>query len=143
MGEAMRLKGKNALVTGSSRGIGRGIALRFAQEGANVVINYVGGKEAAEETQRAVEAHGVKAVILAADISSATAVRELVEAAAAALGSLDILVNNAGIEKHAPFWDVTEADYDRVLDINLKGTFFATQAMVRHLMDGGRKGRII
>ena len=139
----MRLKGKNALVTGSSRGIGRGIAVRFAQEGANVAINYVGGKEAAEETRQAVEAHGAKAVILPADISSATAVKELVEAAAAALGSLDILVNNAGIEKHAPFWDVTEADYDRVLDINLKGTFFATQAMVRHLMDGGTKGRII
>ena len=139
----MRLKGKNALVTGSSRGIGRGIALRFAQEGANVAINYVGGRESAEETRQAVEAHGVKSVILPADISSAAAVRELVESAASALGSLDILVNNAGIEKHAPFWDVTEADYDRVLDVNLKGTFFATQAMVKHLMDGGRQGRII
>jgi glucose 1-dehydrogenase len=139
----MRLKGKNALVTGSSRGIGRGIALRFAGEGANVAINYVGGKEAAEDTQRAVEAFGVKAVILPADVSSATEVKTLVEAAAAALGPLDILVNNAGIEKHAPFWDVTESDYDKVLDVNLKGTFFATQAMVRHLMDGGRQGRII
>jgi glucose 1-dehydrogenase len=139
----MRLKGKNALVTGSSRGIGRGIALRFAGEGANVAINYVGGKEAAEDTQRAVEAFGVKAVILPADVSSATEVKTLVEAAAAALGPLDILVNNAGIEKHAPFWDVTESDYDKVLDVNLKGTFFATQAMVRHLMDAGRQGRII
>jgi glucose 1-dehydrogenase len=139
----MRLKGKNALVTGSSRGIGRGIALRFAQEGANVAINYVGSKEAAEETQRAVEAHGVKAVILPADIASPAAVAALVESAAATLGSLDILVNNAGIEKHAPFWDVTEADYDRVLDVNLKGTFFATQAMVKHLMGDRRQGRII
>lgn len=139
----MRLQGKNALVTGSSRGIGRGIALRFAQEGANVAINYVGAKEAAEETQRAVEAFGVRSVILAADVSSAAEVRDLVEAAAAALGPLDILVNNAGIEKHAPFWEVTEADYDKVLDVNLKGTFFATQAMVRHLMGGNRQGRII
>jgi glucose 1-dehydrogenase len=139
----MRLKGKNALVTGSSRGIGRGIALRFGQEGANVAINYVGGREAAEETRQAVARYGVNAVILPADISSADEVRGLVEAAAAALGGLDILVNNAGVEKHAPFWDVTEADYDRVLDVNLKGTFFATQAMVRHLMGGGRKGRII
>ena len=139
----MRLKGKNALVTGSSRGIGRGIALRFAEEGANVAINYVGGKEAAEDTQRAVEAYGVRAVILPADVSSATDVKLLVGAAAAALGPLDILVNNAGIEKHAPFWEVTESDYDKVLDVNLKGTFFATQAMVKHLMDGGRHGRII
>jgi glucose 1-dehydrogenase len=139
----MRLKGKNALVTGSSRGIGRGIALRFAQEGANVAINYVGSRDAAEETQQAAEAHGVRAVILPADIASPAAVAELVESAVAALGSLDILVNNAGIEKHAPFWDVTEADYDRVLDVNLKGTFFATQAMVKHLMGGRRQGRII
>lgn len=139
----MKLKGKNALVTGSSRGIGRGIALRFAQEGANVAINYVGAKEAAAEVQHAVEAFGVRAVILPADISSAAEVKGLVEAAAAALGPLDILVNNAGIEKHAPFWDVTEADYDRVLDVNLKGAFFATQAMVRHLMRDGRGGRII
>jgi glucose 1-dehydrogenase len=139
----MRLKGKNALVTGSSRGIGRGIAVRFAQEGANVAINYVGSKAAAEDTQQAVEAFGVKSVILPADISSADEVRALVDAAAAALGPLDILVNNAGIEKHAPFWEVTEADYDKVLDVNLKGTFFATQAMVKHLMGGRRHGRII
>src|SRR5918996_1224433 len=108
----MKLKGKNAVVTGSSRGIGRGIALRFAQEGANVAINYVGAKDAAE-------------------------VKTLVETAAAALGPLDILVNNAGIEKHAPFWDVTEADYDRVLDVNLKGVFFATQAFVQHCRAAG------
>jgi glucose 1-dehydrogenase len=139
----MRLKGKNALVTGSSRGIGRGIAVRFAQEGANVAINYVGSTAAAEDTQRAVEAFGVRSVILPADISSAADVAVLVEAAVAALGPLDILVNNAGIEKHAPFWDVSEADYDRVLDVNLKGTFFATQAMVKHLMAGRRQGRII
>lgn len=139
----MRLKGKNALVTGGSRGIGRAIALRFAQEGANVAINYVGGQEAAEDTRQAAAAHGVNAVALAADISSVAEVRALVDAAADRLGGLDILVNNAGIEKHAPFWDVTEADYDRVLDVNLKGTFFATQAMVKHLMGGGRTGRII
>jgi glucose 1-dehydrogenase len=139
----MRLKGKNALVTGSSRGIGRGIVMRFAREGANVAINYVGSRQAAEDTQKEVEAFGVRSVILPADISSAAEVKALVDAAAEALGPLDILVNNAGIEKHAPFWEVTESDYDKVLDVNLKGTFFATQAMVKHLMDGGRPGRII
>lgn len=139
----MRLKGKNALVTGGSRGIGRGIAIRFAREGANVAINYVGALAAAEDTRRAVEALGVKAVILPADVGCASDVQALVTRAVAALGPLDILVNNAGIEKHAPFWDVTEADYDKVLDVNLKGAFFATQAMVKHLMDGRRGGRII
>ena len=139
----MRLQGKNALVTGSSRGIGRGIALRFAREGANVAINYVGAKTAAEDVQREVAANGVKSVILPADIASPSDVRMLIDAAAAALGPLDILVNNAGIEKHAPFWEVSEDDYDRVLDVNLKGTFFATQAMVKHLMAAGRPGRII
>ena len=139
----MRLQGKNALVTGSSRGIGRGIALRFAREGANVAINYVGAKTAAEDVQREVAAYGVKSVILPADIASPADVRMLIDAAAAALGPLDILVNNAGIEKHAPFWEVSEDDYDRVLDVNLKGTFFATQAMVKHLMAAGRPGRII
>jgi glucose 1-dehydrogenase len=139
----MRLKGKNALVTGSSRGIGRGIALRFAREGANVAINYVGSRAAAEETQREVEQFGVRSTILPADISSATEVTALVDAAAQALGPLDILVNNAGIEKHAPFWDVSEEDYDRVLDVNLKGAFFATQAMVKHWMRTSRQGRVI
>lgn len=139
----MRLTGKNALITGSSRGIGRGIALRFAAEGANVAINYVGGVKAAEEVKAMAEACGVRAVVLPADVSKASEVQALVEAAAAALGPLDILVNNAGIEKHAPFWEVTEADYDSVLDVNLKGAFFATQAMVRHLMAGRRGGRVI
>jgi glucose 1-dehydrogenase len=139
----MRLTGKNALVTGSSRGIGRGIAIRFAREGANVAINYVGGVAAAEETKAEVEACGVKAVILPADVSSPAEVQALVAQAAETLGPLDILVNNAGIEKHAAFWDVTEADYDKVLDVNLKGAFFAAQAMVRHLMATRRGGRII
>ncbi|MGE0461889.1 MAG: SDR family NAD(P)-dependent oxidoreductase [Vicinamibacterales bacterium] len=139
----MRLKGKNALVTGSSRGIGRGIVVRFAQEGANVAINYVGSARAAEETLAAVMAHGVRGVILPADVGSVVDVRRLIDEASAALGPLDILVNNAGVEKHAPFWDVSEQDYDKVLDVNLKGAFFATQAMVRHLRASGRPGRII
>ncbi|MDH4063478.1 MAG: glucose 1-dehydrogenase [Acidobacteriota bacterium] len=139
----MRLKGKNALVTGSSRGIGRGIAIRYAQEGANVAINYVGAAQAAEDTLAAVTAYGVRGVILPADVANVGEVQALVERAAAELGPLDILVNNAGIEKHAPFWEVTEQDYDKVIDVNLKGVFFATQAMVRHLRSVGRAGRII
>ena len=139
----MRLQGKNALVTGSSRGIGRGIAIRFAQEGANVAINYVGSAEAAETTLREVTSYGVRGVILPADVGKVSEVQRLIEEAAAALGPLDILVNNAGIEKHAPFWDVSESDYDKVVDVNLKGAFFATQAMVRHLRTHSRRGRIV
>lgn len=139
----MKLQGKNALVTGSSRGIGRGIAVRFAREGANVAINYVGSRRAAEDALAEVTAHGVRGVILAADIGRVDEVRRLIADAAAALGPLDILVNNAGIEKHAPFWDVSETDYDAVIDVNLKGAFFAAQAMVRHLRDSGRGGRIV
>jgi glucose 1-dehydrogenase len=139
----MRLTGKNALVTGSSRGIGRGIAIRFAQEGANVAINYVGSEEAAQATLDVVTSYGVRGVILPADIGRVSEVRSLIESAAAALGPLDILVNNAGVEKHAPFWDVSEHDYDTVIDVNLKGAFFATQAMVRHLRDQRRRGRIV
>jgi glucose 1-dehydrogenase len=139
----MRLKGKNAIITGSSRGIDRGIALRFAAEGANVAINYVGSVEAAEETLAAVTAFGIRAVTLPADVSRGADVQQLIADAAAALGPLDILVNNAGGEKHAPFWDVSECDYDKVMNVNLKGAFFAAQAMVQHLRKGQRGGRII
>jgi glucose 1-dehydrogenase len=138
-----RLRGKTALITGASRGIGRGIAQRFAQEGANVAINFVGSSAAAEEALADVTAAGARGAIFQADVSSAAAVSQLVADAVAEFGQLDILVNNAGIETHAPFWEVTEADYDKVLAVNLKGAFFAAQALVRHLQATARQGRII
>jgi glucose 1-dehydrogenase len=138
-----RLAGKTALVTGSSRGIGRGIALRFAQEGANVAVNYSGSARAGEEALAEVVAAGARGVLLQADLSSAAAATELVEGAVQEFGTLDILVNNAGVETHAPFWDVKEADYDRIMDLNVKGAFFAAQALTRHLRALGRPGRII
>jgi glucose 1-dehydrogenase len=138
-----RLAGKVALVTGSSRGIGRGIATRFAQEGATVVINYVGAVGAAEEALAEVLAAGGRGTLLQADVSSAPEVIALVEAAVREFGAVDILVNNAGVETHAPFWEVTEADYDRVMNVNVKGAFFAAQALTRHLRATGRPGRII
>lgn len=140
---ALRLAGKTAIVTGSSRGIGRAIATRFAQEGANVVINYVGSLGAAEDALAEVLATGARGVLLQADVSSAPDVVELVDAAVREFGTVDILVNNAGVEMHAPFWDVTEADYDRVMNVNAKGAFFAAQALTRHLRTTGRPGRII
>ncbi|MFN0120873.1 MAG: SDR family NAD(P)-dependent oxidoreductase [Blastocatellia bacterium] len=139
----MKLKDKIALVTGSSQGIGRGIAERFAREGADVIINYLGNMDRATETLRAVEATGRRGLVIQADVSSTTEIRNMYANALETFGRIDILVNNAGIEKHAPFQDVTEADYDRVLDINLKGVFFNTQEMVRHLLATNRRGRIV
>ena len=138
-----RLLGRRVLVTGSSKGIGRGIAVRFAQEGADVAINYNSDPRGAEEALAEVEAAGRRGVMIQGNTGSVEAVRALVGASADALGGLDVLVNNAGIESHAPFWDVTEADYDRVLNVNLKGVFFATQAFVRHCRAAGQGGKVI
>jgi glucose 1-dehydrogenase len=139
----MRLANKVALITGSSKGIGRAIAERFAQEGADVVIDYNSTPGGAEEALRNVEAAGRRGLIVKADLSSTAQVHTLIATAIEHFGHLDILVNNAGIETHAPFWEVTEEDYDRVLDVNLKGVFFATQEMVRHLMQTKRRGKIV
>jgi glucose 1-dehydrogenase len=139
----MRLRNKIALVTGSSQGIGRGIAERFAQEGADVVINYAGNVERAQETLRAVESIGRRGLVVQADVASVKGIQKLFATALEHFGALDILVNNAGVETHAPFWEVTEADYDKVLNVNLKGVFFATQAMTQHLLQTQRRGKIV
>jgi glucose 1-dehydrogenase len=139
----VKLWGKVALVTGSSQGIGRGIVRRFASEGASVVINYSRSPGPAEEALAEVQAAGGSGVIVKADMSNLAEVRSLVERGIAHFGKVDILVNNAGIERNAAFWDVTEADYDAVLDVNVKGAFFATQAVVRHFMAEKRPGKII
>jgi glucose 1-dehydrogenase len=138
-----RLSGKVAIVTGSSSGIGQSIAIRLAVEGANIVVDYRNHPEGAEETRKQVEAAGSKAITLQADVSRLEDTQKLVDQAWQQLGSCDILVNNAGIEKGADFWDVTEEDYDEVLNINLKGAFFLSQAFVRRLRDSKRPGRII
>jgi glucose 1-dehydrogenase len=138
-----RLSGKVAIVTGSSSGIGQAIAVRLATEGASIVVDYRSHPEGADETQKQIEAAGSKAIILQADVSRLDDAQKLVDQAWQQLGSCDILVNNAGIEKATDFWDVTEKDYDEVLNINLKGAFFLTQAFVRRLRDAKRPGRII
>ena len=139
----MTLNGKRALVTGSSKGIGREIAIRFAREGADVIINYNSDPKGAEEALNEVNALGRRGAAFKANLGAAAEVRELVAKSIETLGGLDILVNNAGIEKHAAFWDVTEADYDAVLNVNLKGVFFATQAFVQACRANGTHGRII
>lgn len=139
----MKLTNKVALITGSSQGIGRGIAERFAAEGADIVINYSGNAARAQETLQAVEAAGRRGLVVQADVSKTEDIRKLFATSLEYFGHLDILVNNAGVETHAPFWDVTESDYDRVLNVNLKGAFFATQEFVRHLRHTHRRGKIV
>ena len=139
----MRLQNNVALITGSSKGIGRGIAERFAREGADVVINYNSDPNGAQEAVREAEQHGVRAAAIQADLGTVAGVRSLVSQSIDRMGRLDVLVNNAGVEKHAPFWEVTEADYDKVLNVNLKGVFFTTQAFVAHLRATGRRGRVV
>jgi len=139
----MRLANKIALVTGSSQGIGRAIVERFAQKGANVVINYSRTPGGAEDVLRNVEAAGRRGLIVKADVSNTAEVRKLIATAIEHFGRLDVLVNNAGVETQAPFWEVTEEDYDRVLTVNLKGAFFATQELVRHLTKTKRRGKIV
>ncbi|MEL6221341.1 MAG: glucose 1-dehydrogenase [Cyanobacteria bacterium J06626_14] len=148
----MRLSGKVALVTGSSQGIGQAIAIRLAAEGAQVIINYRSHPEGAEETLEKAKATGgvchlagcpEAGTTVQADLSVMDDIRRLVDEGIQRLGKIDILVNNAGLEKHAPFWEVTEKDYDKVLDVNLKGAFFATQFVAKHLMETQRPGRII
>jgi glucose 1-dehydrogenase len=138
-----RLAGKVAVITGSSSGIGQGIALRFAAEGASVVIDYRSHPEAAEETRAKAESAGAKAIVVQADVSKLPDTENLVAQAWQQLGGCDILVNNAGVEKHAAFLDVTEADYDTVLDTNLKGAFFLTQAFVKRLSEAKKPGCVI
>jgi glucose 1-dehydrogenase len=138
-----RLAGVVALVTGSSKGIGRGIAERFAREGADIVVNYRSDREGAEEVVDAARAAGRRAIAVEADVSEVAQATRLVERTIAEMGRLDVLVNNAGIEKEAPFWEVSEEDYDQVLAVNLKGSFFMARAAVRHFRDTGRPGRII
>jgi len=132
-----------AIVTGSSQGIGQAIAARLAQDGVNVAIDYHTHAEGAEETLRQVEASGARGVIVKADLSLLSEINHLVEQTLATFGRIDILVNNAGIEKRNDYWQVTEADYDAVMNVNLKGVFFTTQRVVRHLQTEKRSGKII
>jgi glucose 1-dehydrogenase len=140
-----RFEGKVAVVTGSSSGIGQAIAVRLASEGAAVVIDYSGHEDGAKETQSQILAKNAqaKSIIVQADVTKVADTTNLMEQAWSQLGGCDILVNNAGIEKGAEFWDVTEADYDAVMDTNLKGAFFLTQAFVKRLRDAKRTGRVI
>jgi glucose 1-dehydrogenase len=138
-----RLAGRTAIVTGAGSGIGQGIAKRLGSEGARVVIDYVGSEAGADDTRKAVEAAGGEAVVVQADVTKAADIEKLVETAWTRFGGADVLVNNAGMEKKSDFRDTPEAEYDRVLAVNLKGPFFLTQAFVRRLGAAKKPGRVI
>ena len=133
-----KLSKKVALVTGGSRGIGAAIAKRLAADGASVAITYTKGADAAAAVVKAIEGAGGKAVAIQADAADAHAVKSAVEKAVAALGKLDVLVNNAGTAIPKPFEETTLEELDRVIDVNVRGVFVATQAALKHMNDGGR-----
>jgi NAD(P)-dependent dehydrogenase (short-subunit alcohol dehydrogenase family) len=138
----MRLAGKVALVTGAQQGIGKAIVLAFGREGANVVVNYLDDQAAGEAIAKNIHEAGGRAVAVAGSVARLGDVQSMVEAGNA-FGGIDILVNNAGIFPRVDFLQMTEAQWDEVLNVNLKGIFFCTQTVVRQLVQQGRPGAIV
>jgi glucose 1-dehydrogenase len=139
----MELEGKVAIVTGGNSGIGMAIVLALAEQGANIVIDYVANPDATEALEQRLHAMGDKSIGVEADVSKVDELQKLVDAAVKAFGRLDIMVNNAGIETRTGVLDTTEQQYDRVMDINLKSAFFGTQIAARQMLQQGEGGRII
>jgi NAD(P)-dependent dehydrogenase (short-subunit alcohol dehydrogenase family) len=136
------LTGKVALITGSAQGIGAGIAWQLAQDGADIAINYrTSGKQAIELVER-IQKIGRKVIAIQADVSDVRQIQQMVDEVDRQLGKINILVNNSAIDPTIPFFEVTEEQWDRILDTNLKGTFFCAQACAKHMLDQGG-GKII
>ena len=149
--EAMRgLKGKNVLVTGSTSGIGQAIAVRFAEHGANVAINYLRQPEEAEETEEQVHTclnqvrqSGVKDVLVQGDVSKEDDVERMIADTVDQLGGIDVLVNNAGIQISRPSHELSAADFDKVLAVNLRGSFLCAREAIKRFLDAGSGGVIV
>jgi glucose 1-dehydrogenase len=139
----MSLKNKVAIVTGGNSGIGKAIALELAKQGANIVIDYVCDPEATEDLEKQIIALGDQAIGIEADVSKIGDLQKLMDAAVAQFGRVDIMVNNAGIETRTSVLETSEAQYDKVLAVNLKSAFFGTQLAARQMIKQGNGGRII
>jgi glucose 1-dehydrogenase len=144
------LEGKNVLVTGGSSGIGQAIAVRFAEYGANVAINYLRQPEEAAETEQQVQScvakvqrEGVRDVLVGGDVSNEDDVVRMVREAVDGLGGIDVLVNNAGIQISRPTEELSSADFDRVLAVNLSGSFTCAREAIRHFLDDEKPGSIV
>ena len=137
-----RLAGKTALITGASRGLGKAVAMGFAEEGADILVNYVRDTTAAEATAKAIRELGRRAHIIQANAAERNEVRRMFAETINAFGCIDILVNNAGINKRGWFQEITDEDWDMILDTNLKGPFICCQEIFPHMIDNGG-GRII
>jgi len=138
----MQLKGKTAVVTGSGRGLGKSIALKLAQMGANIVLNDIAASDAIDATAEEFKEAGYNVIVTKGDVRNPDDVKAMVDAAVSAFGSLDILVNNAGITRDKPMAMMSEEDWDTVLDINLKGAFLCTKTAGK-IMIKQRRGKII
>jgi len=138
----MRLKDRIALVTGSSRGVGRAIALAYAREGAKVMVNYTSNEKAAKEVVEAIQKMGSQAAAVKADVAKKVEVEALVKATVDHFGGIDVLVNNAGFTRPALMTKMTEQQWDEVVDLHLKGAFLCTQAAAQHMIAKNR-GKII
>ena len=139
----MLCEGKVVLVTGGQRGIGRSVALRFAQEGAHVALNFLEEKAEAEAAVQEIARLGRRCLAIEADVSKGEDVRRLVAEAERAVGPIDVLINNAAIFPRAPFLELEEAQWDAVLDVNLKGTMLCSQEVARRMVRAGRPGVIV
>jgi glucose 1-dehydrogenase/3-oxoacyl-[acyl-carrier protein] reductase len=138
-----RLENKVVLITGARRGIGRGIAIEMAREGAHIAANDVVADDHLADTVRAIRELGQRAIAVQGDVTRATEVERVVEAVERDLGSIDILVNNAGVESIIPFLEMDEAEWERVTHTNLKGEWLCAQVVVRRMVAAGRPGAIV
>jgi NAD(P)-dependent dehydrogenase (short-subunit alcohol dehydrogenase family) len=139
----MRLSGKTALVTGAQQGIGRAIAVALARDGADVGINFLDDKKAAETVAGEVRAQGRRAVVVPGDVSRRADVEAMVATVVKELGAPDVVVNNAGVFPRVQFLEMQDSDWDLVLNVNLKGSFLAAQAGARAMVAAGKPGAIV
>jgi NAD(P)-dependent dehydrogenase (short-subunit alcohol dehydrogenase family) len=139
----MKLAGKVALVTGASRGIGRGIAEVLTEEGADVAVNYLAGADQAQEVVQWIRAQGKRAIAVQGDVAKRADVEAMVDRTWKELGPIDILVNNAGIETIVPFLELTDDQWTRLVDVNLRGEWLCSQVFCRRVVEAGRKAVVV